>query len=181
MTGPIDRQSGSGVSRRQLASGVAWSVPAIGLVAAAPLVAASPTCPAVTFELSAVTVGGSPGHRITVTNTGSSPVPAGSAITWDFLYGAGISVLTIGPTVGVALQNGATFAVTWSSTVTISTTVRDQLDSGMAASWDFTVASSFFESNVTLSFGGTNAASCSSASACLSTFDGRIGSSCPGA
>lgn len=83
----------SGPSRRSIAKGAAWAVPAVSVAAAAPALAASPTLCAPgesTLTVSVVNcrvLGLLSAPYFTITNNGECTVPAGTAIT---LTGSGL-------------------------------------------------------------------------------------------
>lgn len=164
------------MSRRRLATGVAWSVPAIAAVASAPFVAAS-ACPTASFKVEYV----DSGDLVTVTNTGSVPIPAGTTITWQ-LQNVGLSgSLTIVQTSGATLLSGGTGPVLSGATQQVQLQVTTSVSSGGSVSWEFNLGGEYlYNSRVALSFASTAAASCSEVAGCVSSDGYTTGSSCPG-
>lgn len=80
----------TGPSRRQIAKGAAWAVPAVTVAAAAPALAASTSCPAGSLTVSVVNcrvLGLLSAPYFTITNNGDCTVPAGTPVT---LTGSGL-------------------------------------------------------------------------------------------
>lgn len=172
-------QLGPGISRRRLAAGLAWSMPAIGLVAAAPMVAASATCTNAVLEASGVF----DARRFTLTNAGSSPIPAGAQITWTLLNtGSRSGELALHAAKGLDVVTNPSGTLRAGASAIGVLTVRSAIAAGGSASFDFSLRTSYaYQSSVTLTFDGTAAAECQSVSACASD-TGRInglGTTCP--
>lgn len=125
--------SQSTVSRRSITKGVAWSVPAVTIAAAAPSLAASPEEPPVIVEASSFAEkcqgasqvpGGWPkqGYRIQVT---VSPATAPAPVLSSVVLGNGTSAtLVAGPTsVGTGVWEYVVDAASSPSTMTLTYTI----------------------------------------------------------
>lgn len=124
------------MSRRQVATGVAWTLPAITIAAAAPSLAASPDDPQVVAGHAdkcpgaSDVPGGWPKHGYRLTITGTAEAPYGISVTlnngkpatvvagptptapgvWEYVLDAGSSPSSL--TVLVGLANGTTETLT---------------------------------------------------------------------
>lgn len=164
------------VSRRRLTGGVAWSIPAIAVVASAPLVAAS-TCPAASFAVQYV----DSGDLVTVTNTGSVPIPAETTIIWDLQNVGPGRDLNIVQTSRASLIAGGTGFIDSGATQRVEMVVSTTVVSGGSISWEFNLGGEYlYNSRVTLSFFNTDAATCSDVTGCVSSDGSNTGTSCPG-
>ncbi len=162
--------------RRDLVTGLAWTVPAVVVIGAAPAIAASLACPGGSAT-GAITQGGL--DRWTLLNTGPVAWPAGTTITWtlqnrlaaaDTFAVRRTSGLTPASQPGVTLASGAT--VTWSfvtsAPVDPNTSVAVQM-----ASDGYT-----YDSTFVVSFAGTVLSSCPTLRLCASNVWNLFGATC---
>ncbi len=164
-------------TRRQVALGLAWAVPTIAMISAAPALAAS-GCP--TFSLTpAITAGGY--DRWTLTNTGPGTWPAGTTISWtiqnkwlanDTFTIRAVSGLTPSTgTTALATNAQGTFAFTTTAAVAVGGTVSVTISS--SSGW-YTYYGQF---NMTWP---APYATCPAAKRCGSDAYDRFGVTCPG-
>ncbi len=177
-----DADAPAAVSRRTLATGLAWSVPVIATASAAPAFAASgcPTIAAVEAMMSAAS------DRITLTNNGLVAIPTGTTITWQIQDLSGTA-----RTITIASQTGVTttptsFLLGANATATKTFTTNAAWASGATVRWNYTngdmgVASWNYRSRMTVSGFPAPLSQCPSSSACTSVTGALTGNSCPSA
>ncbi len=159
-------------SRRTVSRGLAWSVPVIGVAAAAPALATS-GCPDITVaEAQATTTSDS----ITLTNSPTSvPIPAGTTITWQLQNRTNVArTVTLNSLVGLQTSPLITsFALPANGTVTVTFTTTATWPIGGTVSFNFDIGSAAFaawnlSSRFTLSAYPAPLTGCPNASACRS-------------
>jgi len=127
----------SGLPRRRLMRGVAWSVPVIAAASAAPGVAASCTGSMSTSGAVDPGTGGDGWDDWTLTNTGTTSWPIGSTLTWTVrndtsttdtfkLESLGFQKVTSTGASSLTLASGATGSFTFSltSAIAVGATLR---------------------------------------------------------
>lgn len=156
------------VRRRTVAAGLAWSVPVVLVGTPARAIAAS-SCPTLRYVLDA----SNPSYdEIRITNAGSTPLAAGTTITW-VVYNrrAATSTLAIQSTTGVTAAP-MFVGIASGGTGTITFTLSAPLAAGQTLSWRYTITGWNYASRVTIN-------ECPGATACLSSRTFTPGTDCP--
>ncbi len=154
--------------RRAVTAGLAWALPVVAVGAAAPAFAAS-GCSTFSFALD-------DSHaaydQVTVTNTGTRVLPAGTTITWLVRNRA-----TTNATLAITAVSGVTASptsagITAGGTTTFTFTLSAPLAAGAALYWRYTITGWNYATRVTIN-------GCAGATACLSSLSYTPGTACP--
>lgn len=168
------------ISRRRVAKGVAWSVPALVVAASVPAFAAS-GCAWVTgaeYFINANT------DRIILTNNGPMTVPIGTTVTWQFQNGATATrTITISGLAGLErTPPGATFSVGGGGTATVTFTTTADWASGATVRLDYSASGNTnwnFRSRLTVRLFPAPLESCAAQPVCVSVLGSTPGTTCP--
>lgn len=125
--------------RRALVGGIAWSVPAVASVMAAPAFAAS-GC----YSVSVTGFAYISGDLLVLKNAGTTTIPAGTVISWKVQNVSGNTrTYTINSLSGVTLTSGnSPVSVPNNSAVTFKFTLNAALAPGGTVQWNLTTGSS---------------------------------------
>lgn len=166
------------LSRRVLVQGTAWTVPVVSIAVATPALAASSGCPStVTFTGD---INGAGLDQLTVTNTGTTPIPAGTTLTWELQNVSGATRTYSFVLTGLSLTLGTSpVTVANGSSTTLVFTVTTAIPPGGTRSWTVNTGSNKFSSyryNSMLTLGPTCTALCLSDNG---TVTNTFGTTCP--
>jgi len=117
--------------------------------------------------------------KITLTNTSTVTIPAGTTITWTVHNSSSAAdTITLSSLAGVSsTTTSLTIAAGVTATITLTTTAA--IAPGGSVSWQYNAAHWNFQGRVTMSFAGTTLATCPSVSGCVSIFGSNPGTACP--
>lgn len=156
------------VRRRTVAAGLAWSVPVVLVGTPARAIAAS-SCPTLRYVLDA----SNPSYdEIRITNAGSTPLAAGTTITWVVYNRSPFpATLTITATSGVT-ASPTSLGIASGASGTFTLTLSAPLAPGQALYWRYRITGWNYASRVTVN-------ECPGATACLSSRTFTPGTDCP--
>ncbi len=165
------------ISRRRLAVGTTWVVPAVLVSNAAPAFAAS-GCPDATVRETYVNLSN---DRITVTNTSPTlAFPVGTTITWRFYNAAAQDTISItARSAALNAQSASSVLVANGATGTISFTTNAAVPAGSTVSWVYSSIRWNLRGTVTISFAGTTLSACPDIVGCVSILGATPGTTCP--
>lgn len=164
------------ISRRRLASGIAWSVPVVVSAVAAPAYAAS-GCPELTVAGYLTT---SSYDRVTVTNSGTVTWPIGTTITWTIQNRSSNSdTFWILSRTGVSQSGASSITVAPGATGTLTFTTTAAVAPGAFVRWVMTSTDYTYYSTITLSY-PVMPTSCSPRACFSGTWNGGYGATCVG-
>lgn len=153
--------------------GLAWTVPAVIVAAAAPPLAASPC--ATLYSFTAVRTFPSD-ERMTITNTGSTTIPAGTTVTWTVYNNETVArgITWYAPRTNISGPTTGSTTVPSRTRTTFTWTLTSALAPNATAYWSYFFGSSDYRTRITIG----NAA-CTTNSRCVSVINTTVGTTCP--